>query len=762
MKLKPLITTLLIALIAWQTSFSRDQIALSKLKNTELLNKHEESLVAIDSPTISITPTYLDERVFRNTTSTRTVTITNYGSEAVELNVTLNIDSLQMPEGNENGEDARLFAVDGFDYDIIELDPVTGDVLNRFTPPGQPLGPDGLAYDGESLYFFGAFTSDHIYKINPDNGDVLDSLFVPQFFDGIVAGLGYSEGSIYGISLENKLIYKVDFETGIFSDPIALEAAGPGLTYAGNRGTMFGFGSETDDFLVNNKFIFEIDPETGEEINSFAPPTDDISFGMAYSKSLNILFVEAYPNVYALNPDDGSVLYQFESVALYSALASDEYRGLSWLEFDTSVITLMPGESHEIEVTFNANGVVEGLYEAGISFRSSEEELYLPVNLEVLRIVEDLNVESVCSEMPDVSKRWEIINPNEYNVEIEWQLLNTDISGIVDAQPGSTFFFTNPGLESPTGQLLRIKWVNEQEEERTDETLYTNEACAIRGLTLNPVCTPNPELERRWTALNPNQYPIRIFWSYERTTISGELVVPPGESEFSTPLSLNNEPLRMKWFDQNGNARRQKKEQNSTPCKIRGLTLTAEECSPNPALSRFWQVFNPNAFSVDLEWVRENSNQRGTFKALPGSSLLVTPGNIGEQKLRIIWYDEQGNPRRQRKVSVDITCELETAMAHDNNERNVANLGEAVVSSYPNPFIDEVNVVLRVEDTEDQEYTVLVYNMMGNIVFEGTAQASYGQVNTTIDASSFAKGNYILTVYSAQSKDRYTNLIFKN
>jgi hypothetical protein len=64
------------------------------------------------------------------------------------------------------------------------------------------------------------------------------------------------------------------------------------------------------------------------------------------------------------------------------------------------------------------------------------------------------------------------------------------------------------------------------------------------------------------------------------------------------------------------------------------------------------------------------------------------------------------------------------------------------VSIYPNPATDFVEVI------SDQIQRVEIYNMMGQMVFEG----SYGDSHVVISTNGFAPGTYAVTVYSTDQK----------
>lgn len=59
-----------------------------------------------------------------------------------------------------------------------------------------------------------------------------------------------------------------------------------------------------------------------------------------------------------------------------------------------------------------------------------------------LEEVEPLQLTSMCSDAPDVSRRWRILNPNVFPVETAWELYGTGQMGSLSATPGESFFDT--------------------------------------------------------------------------------------------------------------------------------------------------------------------------------------------------------------------------------------------------------------------------------------------------------------------------------
>jgi hypothetical protein len=88
----------------------------------------------------------------------------------------------------------------------------------------------------------------------------------------------------------------------------------------------------------------------------------------------------------------------------------------------------------------------------------------LMVYFELIRQkVNALNFASVCSDDPDTERRWRIANPNNFEVDVTWQVVGTDQIGSLKAPPGMSYFTTST-VAGPNTTILR--WENEKGEAR--------------------------------------------------------------------------------------------------------------------------------------------------------------------------------------------------------------------------------------------------------------------------------------------------------
>ena len=275
-------------------------------------------------------------------------------------------------------EPAKLFGVDLSNELILQLNPSNGAMLSTFPLPASISGPEGLAYSNGFLYL-STNGSGLIYKMDGSTGEIVDTSNFPLVG---VDGLAHSGEHLYLQDYNTAAIYKADFDNETILDTISIgQSLYGGITFGGSRNSIFAtnFG----------RIIYEIDIESNQIINSFT--YRDTVYGLGYSNELGVLFVADVSNaaIMALNPDDGSVLYQVTS-GVFSAICGDEAFGdfvTSWLSTNATTGTVPAGMIAEVEVSFDASNLNAGFYESTIIISSNDFTnplIELPVNMEVI------------------------------------------------------------------------------------------------------------------------------------------------------------------------------------------------------------------------------------------------------------------------------------------------------------------------------------------------------------------------------------------
>ena len=164
---------------------------------------------------------------------------------------------------------ARLFAVpnDGSD-DIVELDPATAAEMNRFDAPPVSGGPDGLAFNGSSLFFLNGSAT--LWELNPDTGAVLDFDLLTVGSGGY-DGLAALRGRVYILDYAWDDILQFDPVSDTVTDVLDIDGLNPGVTKL--IGGLAGI-TGPDALIVTEgpSTVLEIDPVSGFVSNSFALP----------------------------------------------------------------------------------------------------------------------------------------------------------------------------------------------------------------------------------------------------------------------------------------------------------------------------------------------------------------------------------------------------------------------------------------------------------------------------------------------------------
>ena len=179
----------------------------------------------------------------------------------------------------------RLFAVptDGT-QDIVELDPVTGAEINRFTVPFEPPnnGPEGLAFDGSSLFFTSGDGSSNknLWQLDPDTGTLLD--VDPLDPTRAANGLAALGGKIYILDFLNSDIVEFDPFLGVdgtVTNVLDIDVLNPGVNLTGGLTAITG----PDALLATDASdrVYEIDPTTGLVTSSFGLGTAISDDGLA-------------------------------------------------------------------------------------------------------------------------------------------------------------------------------------------------------------------------------------------------------------------------------------------------------------------------------------------------------------------------------------------------------------------------------------------------------------------------------------------------
>jgi outer membrane protein assembly factor BamB len=212
---------------------------------------------------------------------------------------------------------------------ILKIDANNGNTLQTISIATDPNFEDGLAYDGNVLYYINGRTDavglNKIIVIDPMLGQPVDTFNTefPQRMDA----LAINKKNLYVLDFLQKKIYMVSIDTKTIAatiTPAFPEAAIGGMAFGGSRGTLFVSSFTFGDASTNK--VYEINASTGAVVNSFSVPISP--FGLAYSETAHVLYIttgepfDAQKSIYVLNADTGAVIKKFTGSG--SALAADE------------------------------------------------------------------------------------------------------------------------------------------------------------------------------------------------------------------------------------------------------------------------------------------------------------------------------------------------------------------------------------------------------------------------------------------------------
>ncbi|MGB5899895.1 MAG: SdrD B-like domain-containing protein [Geitlerinemataceae cyanobacterium] len=174
----------------------------------------------------------------------------------------------------------RLFAIPvDSSSEIVEFDPETGAEINRFAAPEFTSGgPDGLAYDGNSLFFINGFGTGQLWELDPDTGAVRDVDSVgggSGSFDGVAT----LDGKVYVLDYGFSDILEIDPGSDTVTNVLDIDGINPGTFVLGGLSGI----AEPDALLATDgsSTVFEIDPATGTVTNSLALGTGNFEAGVA-------------------------------------------------------------------------------------------------------------------------------------------------------------------------------------------------------------------------------------------------------------------------------------------------------------------------------------------------------------------------------------------------------------------------------------------------------------------------------------------------
>ncbi|MEL7004351.1 MAG: T9SS type A sorting domain-containing protein [Bacteroidota bacterium] len=266
-------------------------------------------------------------------------------------------------------------------------------------------------------------------------------------------------------------------------------------------------------------------------------------------------------------------------------------------------------------------------------------------------------------------------------------------------------------------------------------------------MTLVATCSENRSKLRNWEISNPNLFPVEVDWQIIGSEQGGALVAESGTTPFSTLVDFADETytLQILWYTEEGQAKRQRKQSLKTPCDLRGLTLTSV-CTDDPNGRKKWQIFNPNNFSVEAAWEMEGSDLTDTLDVPTDISFFYSATQPENHIVKLIWADEEGNIKRQRKSADFGSCvELNTfSHVRIESDMNDSDIGETKFRIYPNPFDNNIIINALSDRVTKDSWSLKIYNSKGSKVHELNSENIGTLYDVEINTSNFPNGTYFV------------------
>jgi len=151
--------------------------------------------------------------------------------------------------------------------------------------------------------------------------------------------------------------------------------------------------------------------------------------------------------------------------------------------------------------------------------------------------IKNLKLEAACSDDPSSIRNWAVVNPNPFEVQVQWFLAGTNQKGSFLAPPGDTTFSTNTlsYKNFSTPNIAVINWEDNFGFTRTDADFSTTATCGKDAISSTKA---------------------QALQAYEENSKRGNMaaVYPnPATDKFNVYYSLvSNEPASVELYSQDG------------------------------------------------------------------------------------------------------------------------------------------------------------------------------------------------------------------
>ncbi len=107
----------------------------------------------------------------------------------------------------------------------------------------------------------------------------------------------------------------------------------------------------------------------------------------------------------------------------------------------------------------------------------------------------------------------------------------------------------------------------------------------------------------------------------------------------------------------------------------------------------------------------------------------------------------------------DVTTKANSAVRSAETESSFTDEVGAAISTYPNPFRDQLSIRMKVEN--EGSHLIIIHDLFGRKVYENQVEASFGEIDQQINTSNMVNGTYLMTISSRDDDFRTTVRIIK-
>lgn len=302
------------------------------------------SATTVKPPKISISPKSISLTTLPDLQSYYSIELKNNGGVDYPFEVSSITDATNNPFAT------KLYA--NSNDNLVKLDPVNGDVIDTIFNSHNAYS---IAFDGEYLYLAYRWYS-YIDVVDPDNKYVVRSIYFPT--NGVY-GLAVTDDKLIGKGIDGTF-YVIDKSSDELLHSFECPSDDVDFTYCCHRNSIF---------IANNQSIEEHSIEDGSLINRFGYyyyPT-----AIAYSSDARMLMVSDDYSIEYLDPQNGNYLGSIYAYSVYS-LASDEVNVREWIRPVVKTGIVPKDGSVSISVKINSTKLLPESYSASLIFENQQ------------------------------------------------------------------------------------------------------------------------------------------------------------------------------------------------------------------------------------------------------------------------------------------------------------------------------------------------------------------------------------------------------